>query len=160
MTPTGLVADLATAADRALPAGIFSTAARRVLRPGPARTAHLSRTFTPGEVLGGANRCPAAPTPTADGVPLQRLRARDLTRLLQRVLERGEVDDGALLRVVDELDIDQVAPALRDVFDHVRERLRRAAEAQRDAPWVRAVELLLAAVDTSTPTTLSRSAPR
>lgn len=62
MTPTGVVLDQATATDRPMPTALFSTAARRVLRPGPNRiSAAAAGAADPAAVLVGANRCPPAP---------------------------------------------------------------------------------------------------
>lgn len=69
MTPRGLALDRATAVDRPLPAALFSSAARRVLRGGPARSRSLADgSLTPSRVLCAANRCPTPPSP-AKGLP-------------------------------------------------------------------------------------------
>lgn len=156
VTKDGIVADLATAADRPLPAGIFSTAARRALRPGPARTTRLSSPFSPGEVLRLANRCPLPPGPSADGVPLDALGVGDLVKVIDELLGRGEVDGHRLLKVVEGLDIEAVDPKLRDFFEAVRERLRRAVESGQGAPWGRAIELLVAATRARDPEEVAR----
>lgn len=142
----GIVAELATAAGRALPAGIFSTAARRMLRPGPARTSRLAKPFTPGDVLVAANRCPVPPRPTADGVPLDVLGIRELDQMMAAVVEEGRVEPARMLEIVEKLDADRVDPRLRDLFEAVRERLREATRRDGAAPWAWAVQLLVAAV--------------
>ena len=70
MTKRGSVRDLATNAGRPLPPGLFSSAARRVLRPGPAR-ARFSKagTIDMGAVIEAANACPPAPPRAPDGLP-------------------------------------------------------------------------------------------
>ncbi len=141
VTSDGIVDELATAPGRALPAGIFSTAARRVLRPGPART-RLAKPFTPGDVLTAANRCPPPPRRIVDGIPIG---LRDLDHAIATALE-GKLDYGRLVEVIDKLDAGQVDPALQGVFERVRKQLHAAAQRGGSAPWAQAVELLLAAV--------------
>jgi hypothetical protein len=142
----GIVADLATAAGRALPAGIFSTAARRILRPGPARTRRLSKPFTPADVLVAANRCPVPPRPSADGVPLDVLGIAELDERIKALLDEGRVDHGRMVAVVEKLDAGRVDPRLRDLFEAVRRQLRESADRGGAAPWAWAVQLLVEAV--------------
>ena len=69
VTDDGPVADLVTAEGRPLPPGVFSTAARRILRPGPARTA-LSGGGDPKVVVPIVNKCPdPPPEPGPEGLP-------------------------------------------------------------------------------------------
>ena len=70
MTKRGTVRDLATDAGRPMPPALFSSAARRVLRPGPAR-ARFSKagTIDVGAVIEAANACPPDPPRAPDGLP-------------------------------------------------------------------------------------------
>jgi hypothetical protein len=71
VTESGTVAALSTAADRALPRGVWSSAARRVLRSGPSRTAATTAgTVAARPVLAAANTPPPGPQPAQDGVVL------------------------------------------------------------------------------------------
>jgi hypothetical protein len=91
VTERGTVAAEATAPGRALPAGVFSSAARRALRGGPARTAALrAGRVDPAEALHAANRCPEPPPRTDDGVVLEGM--DDFDELLDRALEAGRVE--------------------------------------------------------------------
>lgn len=146
VTPAGSVADLATAPDRALPAGIFSTAARRVLRAGPARTTLTAEPVTPARILEAANRCPLRPEPTAAGVPLDGLGIdlRDLLVRLEEIVQTGEADLGRLLNAAGEL-ADQAHPHLADLARAIVERLAEAAGQRTPAPWAEALGLLVAA---------------
>ena len=96
--PQGVLADLATADGRPLPRGIFSGAARRILRPGPARTARAAPgAADPGAVLGAANQCPAPDPPVETGVPLGGLGAGDFEQRLAAAAAGGVGDTNRLL---------------------------------------------------------------
>ena len=70
VTANGPVLNEVAGGSRPLPPAIFSTAARRVLRRGPARTERANPGATvPHLVLQGANTCPAPPPRQAPGVP-------------------------------------------------------------------------------------------
>src|SRR3712207_6846801 len=63
-----------------------SSAARRVLRPGPARTALAGEgATTPGRLLEVANRCPPPPELAPEGLPHAHLAARDQDRKSTRL---------------------------------------------------------------------------
>jgi hypothetical protein len=90
VTDEGTIDELATAADRPLPEGVFSSAARRVTRNGPARTGHAApRAFDPRAVLGGANRCAPGDRARTIGIPLDALEADDFAERVRRQLEEG-----------------------------------------------------------------------
>ena len=148
VTPDGPVGELATAEDRALPRGVFSAAARRMLRPGPARTATLAEgTITPAQVLDAANTCPPPPEPSDDGVPLRDL-GIDLGRLeeLRReFLVTGAGDFATVIERAEEL-AGQVTDQLpRQLAAQIAERLRQAFDDGIPAPWAEALALLVAA---------------
>jgi hypothetical protein len=70
MTPQGPLAGRATATDRPLPAGWFSTAARRTLRVGPARTSLAGDDARdPTALVAAANRCPLPEPFMTPGLP-------------------------------------------------------------------------------------------
>ncbi|OAA27365.1 hypothetical protein UG55_100816 [Frankia sp. EI5c] len=147
VTPGGTLGELATAADRPLPPGIFSTAARRVLRTGPARTARSSAgRVRPGDVLAAANQCRPAPPRADDGVPLGEL-GIDLDELEERrrhAAETGTVDLDTAVEVAKAL-AERADSRLRDLAHQIADRLAEAAAAGTPAPWARALELLVAA---------------
>jgi hypothetical protein len=148
VTPQGTVAELATAPDRPLPEGLFSAAARRVLRTGPARTKLTAAgAARPAEILKAANTCPAPPPATDAGLPLREL-GTDLKELEQRrreALQRGGFD----LREVGERAAEAAGradPRLRDFAFAIASRLKDAAHAGALAPWAQGLALLAAAV--------------
>ncbi|HSP36149.1 MAG TPA: hypothetical protein VLR26_00160 [Frankiaceae bacterium] len=147
VTANGSVADLATAADRALPAGLFSSAARRILRPGPARTAALrDGAAHPAAILEAANRCPAPPKRRADGVPFTVLRidGEELDSRRGKAAETGAIDVATVLEQAKAL-AEQVTPKLRELALAIVRRLATAHDQGSPAPWAEALELLIAA---------------
>jgi hypothetical protein len=139
VTPDGTVDDLATAADRPLPAGLFSSAVRRILRPGTARAKLAAPgAGAPADVLISANRCPPRPSRGDDGVPLREL-GIDLKEFDER-RRAGRVNRDALLERAKEL-AERAHPALLDL---TRRLIDRLASAPRP-PWATAYALLVAA---------------
>lgn len=147
VTPNGTLGELATAADRPLPPGIFSTAARRVLRTGPARTARSrDGQVRPGDVLSAANQCRPAPPRADDGVPVGDL-GIDLDELEERrrhAAETGAVDLDTAVEAAKAL-AERADTRLRELARQIVDRLAEAAAAGTPAPWARALELLVAA---------------
>lgn len=149
VTVDGPVGELATADDRALPRGLFSAAARRVLRPGPARTATLrDGGITPAQALKAANRCPPSTKPSDDGVPLGDLDI-DLELLEERRREVAEypykfADHLSALEQAREL-AERAAAKLRQFALAIVSDLDWAVHHQRAANWVEALALLVAA---------------
>ncbi len=143
VTDDGAVADLATADDRPLPPGLFSTAARRVLRAGPARTARAGDAASdPRALLEQANRCPPPPTPSLDGVPLD-VDPGTLAERLREAVERGRLDPSALAESLESLRLDRVHPKLHQAAEVLRRQLLIALHDRRTAPYVQGFELLL-----------------
>jgi hypothetical protein len=100
VTDDGPVADLATADDRPLPPGVFSTAARRILRPGPARTT-LSGGADPAVVLPIINKCPdPPPEPGGEGLPKL---PEDFDRRLGELQRAGSIDTGTVTQRMQQL---------------------------------------------------------
>ena len=109
VTSTGTVHERITAPDRPLAAGFLSSAARRVLRPGPARTALAKpNALLPSALLAAANTCPAPPPRAPQGLPHTDVRWRDLDRWLrdgvagQRISREGLLGLMGRFRVPDE----------------------------------------------------------
>jgi hypothetical protein len=144
-TDQGTVNELVTADDRALPRGVFSAAARRSLRTGPARTALLQAAATPTAVLDATNRRPAEPPASVDGVPLERtvgVREFDLAR--RQVIADGRVNPAVLLAAANDL-ATRADTRVRELAGQVVVDLRRASGANRPVPWGRALTLLASA---------------
>lgn len=143
-TDRGRVDDLATAEDRTLPRGIFSAAARRILRQGPARTALLGSPVRPGAVLDAANQQPPPVPATVDGVPLDRDAALAFDQARRRVLSEGQVSRQVLSAAAADI-VDTADPRIRTLAGQLATGLRRAAELGRPAPWAIALPALAAA---------------
>ena len=104
VTASGTLADRATDDGRPLPRGIFSGAARRVLRPGPARTARARPGANdPSGVLGAANTCPPPEPPVEVGVPLADMGAGDFEQRLAEARQQGRGNEKRLLAVLGDL---------------------------------------------------------
>lgn len=139
VTPDGTVEALATAEDRALPRGIFSSSVRRMLRPGPARTATLSDgPPQPAAILAAANRCPPERKPTEDGVALGDAGAK-LEQRLEAVLGGGELDFEHLHAVLEGIDLERVPGRARPLLGQIRDRLLDSIP--EAAPWGPALAL-------------------
>jgi hypothetical protein len=146
VTDAGPVADLATAPDRALAAGLFSSAARRVLRAGPARTARSgSRVVDPRLVLIAANRCPVPPGARDDGVAFDTAGIVDFEKLRLRAIETGKLDFGAILEAIDSFDVNAVDDNLEGLAKQLLAMMREAAEQRAGAPFIQAFDLLIRA---------------
>lgn len=140
-TTNGTIRDLSTAVDRALPAGVWSTAARRVLRSGPARVSRSAPgTIAAAPALAVANRVPPPPQPSLDGVRLPSA----FDTALERVFGAGAPDRESVVALT------QQASALaaittgttRAPATRIAERLRSAVPAGRAVPLVEAMVLL------------------
>lgn len=143
-TDQGTVADLVTADDRALPRGVFSAAARRVLRPGPVRTALVRGAVSPGAVMAATNKAPAEPPSSVDGVPLETIGLREFDQARKETVRAGRVSPVALLAAAQDLAA-RVDPSVQAEAGQLVTALRRAAEARRPAPWGRALAVLATA---------------
>ena len=142
MTDSGPVATLATAADRTLPRGVFSAAARRTLRTGPARTTLATEAPRPAAVLGSANRQPPQPPSSIDGVPLESVGVEDFDRGRRLVVQAGRVNPKTLLQAASDL-VTRADPRVQAVGNDVVVALRKATELNRPAPWGPALAVLV-----------------
>lgn len=150
VTENGTLGSLATAPDRALPQGIFSTALRRIVRPGPARTALPAGPVTPRDIFETANRCPPPPEQRDDGLALELLgvELKELTERLRELLETDEADLKAAAEAGAKV-AERADGQLRRLATTIAERLADSAEARTPAPWVEALDLLLRATSVS-----------
>jgi hypothetical protein len=144
VSEAGPLGELATADDRALPRGVFSSAARRALRPGPARTALLSGPPDPRDVVIAANRCPAGLVAVTDGVDLG-VDGAEFEKRRQRALT-GELTLEPIAEQLEALDLSAVDPELRGHAEELRASLVDAARRDDRAPYARGIELLLAVI--------------
>lgn len=151
ITPNGSVANLATGSDRALPTGIFSTAVRRILRPGTARSTLVEPGATlPSAVLEAANRCPQTPKPSHDGLPLDDLGIplKELEKRRRQAVVTGEVDLQTALELAKSL-AEQAHEELQDLAFAIVNRIAESIDNGEPAPWAQALELLVAAATVS-----------
>jgi hypothetical protein len=141
VTDDGAVADLATVVDRPLPPGVFSTAARRILRPGPARTALTAAGTVDGaDVLAAANDCARAPVPVDGGVGID-LPYDELDQRRRDLVAGGRIDLHPLLPTIRALGVaagKNGSPAAVLVADRLVDAVQRGLR----APWTGALGLL------------------
>ncbi len=144
VTDRGPVAALATADDRTLPRGVFSAAARRTLRAGPARTTLAAEAPRPSAVLAVANNQPAPPPSSIDGVPLDTLGVEDFDRGRRLVVQAGRVNPKTLLQAATDL-VARADPRVQTAGTNVVSALRQATELNKPAPWGPALAALVSA---------------
>jgi hypothetical protein len=142
-TERGTVARLATAEDRAIARGTFSTAARRVLRSGPARTTIAGTRPEPSAILAAVNRLPAAPPSTTDGLPLDRVALANFDEERRRTILAGNVPPARLLAAANAL-VNGADARLQPVARDVVTAMRDASQAGRAVPWGQALAMLAA----------------
>jgi hypothetical protein len=134
VTPNGSVGKLATDSDRTISRGTFSAAARRVLRPGPARTALAVTPPTPGGLVISANRQPPASPSKIDGLPLNTAGMNNLDHgRLQAIA--GHVDTNALVAAASDLAAN-VETTLKTGAGQVATAIQHAVQAGNAVPWV------------------------
>ena len=126
VTDQGPVLDRISADGRPLPRALFSSAGRRILRSGPART-RLAKpgAADPANVLVAANRCPSVPERVEPGllhsaVLAKRLGLPEVEELLERDRPKLEGLLEALKTAADRVDDD----ALKDRLVRLLERLK------------------------------------
>ncbi len=132
-TDTGTLDARATAPDRALPAGWFSTAARRALRRGPARTAHAAADASdPAALFAAANRCPAPEPPATIGGP------RELEpHVLRRWVDIWSTGEAPGIESLDRLLRDLAAAGLApELIEELRRQLQSLADSDQPLPWL------------------------
>jgi hypothetical protein len=97
VTATGTITARLDTPGRPLPARLFSSAARRILRAGPAR-ARLAAdgALAPHALLEAANTCPPAPVRAPDGLPHADLLDPSFDKRLPVLHERGPKPEGVL----------------------------------------------------------------
>ncbi len=142
-TTSGTVRELSTAADRALPAGVWSTAARRVLRSGPTRAAASAPgTFAAAPTLEAANEVVPAPPASFAGVRLPK--AFDAS--LAATVQRGAPTPAAATAMAHQLaTLAAQAPGpTKDAVDRVVSRLDTSRRAGKTVNYAEAMVLVAA----------------
>jgi len=143
-TQSGTLRALSTAPDRALPAGVWSSAARRVLRSGPSRVAATAAdTVAARPTLAAANRVPPAPQASVDGVTL----VNSFDVMLTATLQHGAPPATALQDLSAEATAlaAQAPVKLRTASQNLATMLRKAAQTGQAAPYAEALVLLVSA---------------
>lgn len=157
VTESGTVAALSTATDRALPAGVWSSGARRVLRSGPSRTAATATaTIAAGPALAAANTPPPPPQPTPDGVVL----ASSFDQLLATTLAHGAPAADALQGLATQagaLAAASPGPFQQTARD-VAALVNTAAKTSQPAPYAEAMLLLASGASATRPAQVSEAA--
>lgn len=151
VTAEGSLADLACAPDRALPAGLFSTAARRILRTGSSLTFALGAPVDPRDVLTAANRCAQLSGTPGDADELTDDLPGQLDTRLQQMAETGDVDLDGLVGWLAGPGARAVHPRLTGIVEQTVGALTAAARRGSPAPYLDAAELLLAAASVPDP---------
>lgn len=135
MTDQGTVLERITGPGRPLPAALFSSAARRVLRSGPVRSALAAKGANdPGNVLVRANRCPPPPPKSPPGLPHgddlgRRFGIGSLDKSIAKAIKNKKISFEHLEKLVQRFDRRGYAKSVLDVFDQVmRYWLEQAAE--------------------------------
>lgn len=142
---TGSVLDTISGEGRPLPPRLFSSAARRVLRPGPARTALAgSQATRPDRVLAQANTCPKPPERVTDGLPHADL-VSELLRLppLEQLVE-GEPTREGLQAFIERFLQTVKASAFFDLLAQIADFVQGQFEEPERLPVVRLMEILIA----------------
>ncbi|MFC5142934.1 hypothetical protein ACFPK1_32255 [Actinomycetospora rhizophila] len=125
MTTTGSVRDRITEQGRPLPAALFSSAARRVLRPGTVRGRRLARgAADPAAVIKAGNVCRPLPDRVVDGLPhadalAEATGTRPLDELITEAVGTGSAPFPDLPRLVDAFDRSGYSPNTLELFDGI-----------------------------------------
>ena len=153
MTKRGTVRDLATDAGRPMPPALFSSAARRVLRPGPAR-ARFSKagTIDVGAVIEAANACPPDPPRAPDGLPHADLLAKatgtaPFDESGRRAAKSGRVSVEELKRLYEAFDRTSYSAAQLKTLDGLVSQALDAIESGRPAAILWLIAILDPAAD-------------
>jgi hypothetical protein len=144
-TSNGTLRERSTAVDRSLPAGIWSTAARRVLRSGPVRVRSTAPgTVAAGPALAAANRIPPAPQPSLDGVRLPAA----FDGQLERVLTAGAPARESVIALAQQATVlaARTQGSTRTAATRIAQRLGSTVPAGRTVPIVEAMVLLASGV--------------
>jgi hypothetical protein len=125
VTPTGPALDQVAGKDRPLPPRLFSSAASRVLRVGPARTALAGReVLLPSKILDAANACAPPPERTSDGLPhADRASQAFGLAALDDLLRQGDFDPR---RLIERFLVAAEDPEWQDLLADLRDRVRAA----------------------------------
>lgn len=143
-TTDGTVRQLSTATGRSLPTGIWSTAARRVLRSGPARAAASAPgSFAAAPTLAAANAVPPSPPARFAGVEVPRAFDVSLAETIQRGAPTVAASD-AMAAQLATLAARTPGPA-KAAADLVVEHLDTSRRARRTVNYAEAMVLVAAA---------------
>ncbi|MBB5079312.1 hypothetical protein [Nonomuraea endophytica] len=143
VTPEGPISALTTAPGMALPSGIFSTAARRVLRHGPARTALAADKVDPIRVLQETAKCRPVSPPEPEGVAYL---GHDFDERLRETIGSGQLAGRTAVEGLATVRPEVLAPALGELAQEVLWKVDRLFTAgDHCVPWGLATEALTGA---------------
>ena len=154
VSPEGVLHARLNVTNRPMPASIFSSAARRIFRPGPARTKLAAPNAASAEqILQAANTCPprplAAPTGTPNIDPSGEIGERIRTSVKQQKL-----DPIPLLQALNSLPLTGISPAIQNAIKSFIDRLGQIASQGNGFPFIATTEFLVALSKPQTPTDL------
>jgi hypothetical protein len=118
----GTVLSQVTGGVRPIPPALFSSAARRIFRKGPARTALVQPDAADAaNVIPQANTCPPPPEENPAGLPHANTAATEhglplLDEMIVKYLESEELNDAALLELLAKL-VGQASQEVRNLFE-------------------------------------------
>lgn len=144
MTRAGSVRDVVSGERRPLSSALFSSAARRVLRPGPARARHLEKgAIDPRRVIERANTCPPAPSRSPDGLPHDDALGKATgTEPVDTTMRTGRIDREAIEQLYKGFDRSGYDKGVLDAFDRAMKRILDALAAGKPVPILEVIAIL------------------
>jgi hypothetical protein len=135
VTGSGTIGARLDAPERPLPASLFSSAGRRILRAGPAR-ARLAATgaLDPAAILEAANTCPPPPERTPDGLPHADLLDRSFDKRLRLLAEERPKPEGILQQLA-KTDMSMLSEPVQKLVRSLIAEIERAALEGRPIPY-------------------------
>ena len=135
ITPDGTVHHQIDKPILAMPANLFSSAARRVLRPGPARTTLAKSGATnPRLILESANRCPSLPERAPQGLPHPDPKGQ-IEALMERAVKTGELSAQALLDYLRRLDLSRFNRQVQRMIEALVKKLEQQFATTKRLPY-------------------------
>jgi hypothetical protein len=135
VTDSGTITSRLDAPGRALPATLFSSAARRILRPGPARARLATEgALAPAAILQAANVCPPPPVRVPGGLPHADGLDPGFDKRLRALAEAGPKPEGVLLQLA-KLDLSMLSEPVQELVRRRLDELLDAALEGRPIPY-------------------------
>jgi hypothetical protein len=144
MTKSGSVREAIAGEGRPLASALFSSAARRALRPGPARTRHAAEgAIDPKALIARANVCPSAPTRAPGGLPhADALAKATQTQPVDDLVSGGHIGPSGIKELWTRFDRTPYDEGLLQQLDRVIERILDQLAAGQPVPILEVVAIL------------------